>query len=227
MADGRSCVFRAALESTEREGLERPIVVRRTTSRAHTGHSFTNRSIKHRGVTTLSGLHFLASVRIHWSALGSVWSRRVPPQGRATQYLTSPCWGPATKGGGLGLDQLGRPRARRQASTPRGLAASPKGIAPQTREREELTIRRALRTSPLSQERVGGESEEPAQPECWRGRRAWRGHRAGTAPGQEEQRESCRSSTQRARPRGTRNVLGRTSRPECSRRKIREDWQEG
>ena len=136
-------------------------------------------------------------------------------------------WGPATKGGGLGLDQLGRPRARRQASTTRGLAASPKGIAPQTREREELTIRRALRTTPLSQERVGGESEEPAQPECWRGRRAWRGHRAGTAPGQEEQRESCRSSTQRARPRGTRNVLGRTSRPECSRRKIREDWQEG
>ena len=52
--------------------------------------------------TTLSGLHFLASVRIHWSVLGSVWSRRVPPQGRATQYLTSPCWGgPATKGGGL------------------------------------------------------------------------------------------------------------------------------
>ena len=177
--------------------------------------------------TTLSGLHFLASVRIHWSVLGSVWSRRVPPQGRATQYLTSPCWGPATKGGGLGLDQLGRPRARRQASTTRGLAASPKGIAPQTREREELTMRRALRTTPLSQERVGGESEEPAQPECWRGRRAWRGHRAGTAPGQEEQRESCRSSTQRARPRGTRNVLGRTSRPECSRRKIREDWQEG
>ena len=128
-------------------------------------------------------------------------------------------WGPATKGGGLGLDQLGRPRARRQASTPRGLAASPKGIAPQTREREELTMRRALRTTPLSQERVGGESEEPAQPECWRGRRAWRGHRAGTAPGQEEQRESCRSTTQRARPRGTRNVLGRTSRPECSRRK--------
>ena len=39
--------------------------------------------------TTLSGLHFLASVRIHWSVLGSVWSRRVPPQGRATQYLTS------------------------------------------------------------------------------------------------------------------------------------------
>ena len=169
--------------------------------------------------------YFLASVRIHWSVLGSVWSRRVPPQGRATPYLTSR-WGPATKGG-LALDQLGRPRARRQASTTRGLAASPKGIAPQTREREELTMRRALRTTPLSQERVGGESEEPAQPECWRGRRAWRGHRAGTAPGQEEQRESCRSSTQRARPRGTRNVLGRTSRPECSRRKIREDWQEG
>ena len=62
------------------------------------------------------------------------------------------------------------------------------------------------------------ESEEPAQPECWRGRRAWRGHRAGTAPGQEEQRESCRSSTQRARPRGTRNVLGRgKSRPRFSR----------
>ena len=58
-------------------------------------------------------------------------------------------WGPATKGGGLGLDQLGRPRARRQASTSRGLAASPKGIAPQTREREELTMRRALRTTPL------------------------------------------------------------------------------
>ena len=64
-------------------------VVRRTALRAHTGHSFTNRSIKHRGVTTLSGLHFLASVRIHWSVLGSVWSRRVPPQGRATQYLST------------------------------------------------------------------------------------------------------------------------------------------
>ena len=59
----------------------------------------------------------------------------------------------------MGLDQLGRPRARRQASTTRGLAASPKGIAPQTKEREELTVRRALRTTPLFQERVGGKAK--------------------------------------------------------------------
>ena len=124
-------------------------------------------------------------------------SRRVPPQGRATQYLTSPCWGPATKGGGLGLDQLGRPRARRQASTPRGLAASPKGIAP-PREREELTMRRALRTTPLipgeggwgkrrtGAARVLARSQSLARPQSWHGHCArdygahWHGNRYTT-----------------------------------------------
>ena len=35
MADGRSCVFQAALESTEREGLERPRSPPHRIARAH------------------------------------------------------------------------------------------------------------------------------------------------------------------------------------------------
>ena len=44
-------------------------------------------------------------------------SRGLPPQKEELRStLTSPCWGPATKGGGLGLDRLGRPQVPTSAA---------------------------------------------------------------------------------------------------------------
>ena len=76
MADGRSCVFRAALESTEREGLERPRSPPHHIARAH-------RPLIHEPVHQARGQHSqvqsaAAILRAHASSPDfAVWKLRL------------------------------------------------------------------------------------------------------------------------------------------------------